>query len=325
MFLLQWNLCYSQIDSFSTSLKGKIIRAIGKNSHSSAVCYAGLKGSELGSGLIYISENSGKNWKPLNNGKPIGVYVSDIQAIEKSSDPEKTLYAGTWKNGLYKSKDDGQTWQKDLNFPSSDVRSIKSGIQTPLLIYAATSYLGVVKSIDGGKTWKGNDAKTINSTFQFVWSIEIDKNDDNIIFAQTFNSGIWKSINQGETWKQVLDTNGEVCWDMKISKDSKNVWVVSSQRGDTLSSIYHSIDGGNTWEEMLDVPQIGISQINVVESDDENTIIIGSWKKGVHLLKDKNWIKSTLVDYDSISEILLMDNEILIGSWGNGTYNLKLE
>lgn len=324
LLFLQNSLIYAQTDSLKYGLKGTIIRALGKTSSSPLVCYAGLKGNDLGSGLIYKSKDAGKTWYELNNGKPVGDYVADIQAIEKANDPMKTLYAGTWKSGLFKSIDDGETWQKDLNFPSADIRSIKAGIQNPLLVYAATSSFGVVKSIDGGKTWQGNNASTINNSFQFAWSIEVDKKNDHVVYAQTFRDGIWKSSDQGETWKQVLDTNGKVCWDMKISEDSEEIWVASSMSGDTLSSVYYSPNNGSTWEEIPDVPQIAVNQINVIEKNKEKTLIIGSWKQGVFIYKNKKWIKNDAVDYDSISEILIMDDEVLIGSWGNGTYKIRL-
>ncbi len=324
ILFFQNQLIYAQTDSLKYGLKGKIIRALGQSPVSTSVCYAGLKGNYLGTGLVYKSEDAGITWYQLNNGKPVSDYVADIQAIEKANDPEKTLYVGTWKSGLFKSEDDGETWQKDVNFPSADIRSIKTGIQTPLLVYAATSSYGVVKSIDGGKTWKRNSATSINKTFQFAWSIEIDKNNDSIVFAQTFSNGIWKSSDQGETWTKVLDTSGKVCWDMKVSDSSKELWVASSQRGDTLSSVYYSPDHGATWNELPDVPQVGVSQINVIDKSNERVIIIGSWQDGVYVHKDEKWKKEDSVDFETISEILIADDELLIGSWGNGTFNIKL-
>ena len=148
ILLFQNQFIYAQTDSLKYGLKGKIIRALGQSPTSPSICYVGLKGNELGSGLVYKSEDAGLTWHQLNDGKPVGDYVADIQAIEKANDPKKTLYVGTWKSGLFKSIDDGETWHKDVNFPSADIRSIKAGTQTPLLVYAATSSFGVVKSID---------------------------------------------------------------------------------------------------------------------------------------------------------------------------------
>lgn len=311
----------SQTDSITYGLKGKVIRALSKTQTSPVIFYAGLKGDSMGTALMYKSENFGKTWLPLNNGASISPYSSDIQAISIASD--HSIYAGTWKDGLFKSIDDGTTWNKLHNVPSSDIRSIKTGIQTPLLVYASTSSFGVIKSIDGGRTWIRNKPNTIDRTFKFAWSIEIDEQNDSIVFAQTYNNGVWKSTNQGDSWKQILDTKGKVSWDMKISKNSKTMWVVSSTSGDTISSIYLSKNQGNTWEELDDVPQIGINQINVLEQGNKHTIYIGSWKNGIFALEDKKWIKREEVDFNVISEILLNGTELLIGSWGNGIYTIK--
>lgn len=113
----------------------------------------------------------------------------------------------------------------------------------------------------------------------------------------------------------------------KFSNNSKSIWVASSKSGDTLSSIYHSKNQGKTWEEIDNVPQIGISQINVIERNDAEIIFIGSWKNGIFVLDSGKSKKIKYVDFDVISEILLNNDndELLIGSWGNGIYNIKLK
>ena len=310
---------YAQIDSLKYGLKGKVIRALAKSPNSPTTFYAGLKGDKMGTGLIYKSSDDGKSWYALNDGKSISPYTSDIQAI--AIDKDNNIYAGTWKDGLYKSEDDGDTWQKIYSIPTSDVRSIKTGIQTSGLVYASTSAFGVIKSTDGGKTWKRNEADEIENSFKFAWSIELDPKNDNIIYAQTYSDGVWKSIDQGESWKQILPIKDQVCWDLKVSKNSNLIWLVASKSRDSLSSVHYSEDQGETWKELENVPQIGISQINVIEESGKNIIFIGSWKDGIYVLENTNWKKVETIDYETISEILLNNNELIIGSWGNGIYS----
>jgi len=310
----------SQKDTITYGLKGKIIRALEHSPTTPSTIYAGLKGNNLGTGFMYRSSDEGHTWQVLNNGQPIDPYVSDIQAVAETSTQSKTIYAGTWKNGLFKSENGGESWEKDTNFPSSDVRSIRTGVQNPNLIYAATSNFGVIKSKDGGKTWHRNSPQQIDTTFQFAWSIEIDPHNDGVIYALTFSSGVWKSNDQGEHWVQVLDTEGKVAWDMKISDDSDELWVATSMRGDSLSAVYHSADDGITWKEIADVPQIGVSEINVYEHNEQQVLFIGSWRDGVYRLKNDEWEKVESVDFSSIAHIIVHDNNVLVGSWGNGMY-----
>jgi len=324
VLIVQCQMSISQIDSLKFGLKGKVIRSLGKTSTSPSIYYAGLKGEEFGSALIYESKDFGKTWVPLNNGKPISPYASDIQAISIASDSKNSIYVGTWKDGLHKSIDKGKTWRRVLTMPSSDVRSIRTGIQRLPLVYVSTSSFGVIKSIDNGKSWKRNNPKTIDSTFQFAWSIELDQRNDSIVFAQTYDKGVWKSNDQGNSWKQFLDVKDKVCWDIKVSKKTNSIWVAASKSGDTISSIHHSENQGETWNEIKNVPQIGISQINVIERNNKNIIIIGSWTNGVFILENKKWKKLDKVDFKSISEILLNGNDLLIGTWGNGIYNITL-
>ena len=325
IMLLLSQYTIAQVDSLTNGLKGQIIRAFEQSPNSSNVFYAGLKGGTLGTGKVYKSIDAGATWYSLNNGQALDPYVADIQAIAESNTPQKTLWAGTWKSGLFKSVDGGQTWQKEVYFPSSDIRSIRVGVQNPDLIYASTSAFGVVKSVDGGKHWRRSPAELIDSTFNFAWNIELDPRNDNIIYAQTFSSGVWKSTNQGEHWNQILDTEGKVCWDMKISDSANDIWVATSQRGDTLSTVYHSLDAGNTWEEIPGVPQIGVNQISVINSAANNILFVGSWQDGVHRFKDGIWTKIDEVDFDSIAHLLSMEEKLLIGSWGNGVYIVNVK
>lgn len=320
IILLSLQSASAQVDSIKYGLKGKIIRALSASPHSNTTFYAGLKGKDMGAALLYKSEDAGVSWNVLNNGKPISSYAADIQAVAESQDKDKTIYVGTWKDGLFKSTDRGDSWKRVITAPSLDIRSIKTGIQNPDLVYASTSAFGVMKSIDRGETWQRNEAAVIDSTFKFAWSIEIDERNDHIVYAQTYSDGVWKSTDQGNSWTQILDTKNHVCWDLKV--DGFNLWVASSVSRDSISAIHFSDNQGESWSEMEAVPQIGLSQINVVEKNNERMIYVGSWSDGIYKMQNNIWSKVEAVDYDTISEILDDTNGLLIGSWGNGIYRL---
>ena len=312
---------YCQVDTIKYGIKGKVIRALAKTNTAQPIFYAGLKGNFMGSALVYKSMDAGTTWEACNSGQAIGPYASDIQAIAIATDAEKTIYAGTWKEGLFRSKDDGDSWQRLSSAPSPDIRSLKVGTQNPKLVYAATSSFGVMKSTDGGDTWRRNDPAAIDSTFRFAWSIEIDESNDNILFAQTYRNGVWKSVDQGDSWTKTLDVPDQVCWDMK--KYGSSLWVASSKSRDSLSRIHYSANLGESWVELSDVPQIGISQINVIQENGKQILYIGSWSDGVYRKDGDQWEKVTEIDFDTISEILQNGDGLLIGSWGNGIYNIE--
>jgi len=97
--LLFTSISNAQSDSISNGLKGEIVRAFEQSPTSPTTFYAGLKGNNFGTGLIYKSIDSGQSWFPLNNGKALDPYVSDVQSVAELNTPDHTLFAGTWKNG----------------------------------------------------------------------------------------------------------------------------------------------------------------------------------------------------------------------------------
>lgn len=327
MFLKIWSTLILTIGILNTNLAqgpdlpNTTIRAFEKSSSSNTTLFVGLKGESFGSAYLYKSEDSGNTWIKMNDGKSLDPYAADIQAIAESKALGHLLFAGTWKNGLFKSQDGGKTWEKDHHFPSHDIRSIRTGNQNTSLIYAATSNFGVIKSTDNGRTWQRNAPASLDSTFQFAWHIELDPKDDNTIYAQTFGQGVWKSIDQGTSWQQSLDTKGKVCWDLAISQ-SGELWLASSMRGDSISSVYNSLDGGKSWTEMTDVPQIGINQIALSKEGDSQTMYIGSWRDGVYQYLNGSWTKIEKVDHSGIAHLIIQDGRLLVGSWGNGIYSV---
>jgi len=110
---------------------------------------------------------------------------------------------------------------------------------------------------------------------------------------------------------------------MKISDVSEKIWVASSKRGDSLSTVYLSEDKGLSWEELSEVPQIGVNQVNVLEDDNKQILLLGSWQDGVYKLEHDSWTKVDGVDFSTIAHILVNNDKFLIGSWGNGIYHFE--
>jgi len=303
-------------------LEGKTIRAMCQNPKSLGTFYVGLKGKHLGDGFLYSTNNAPGNWAKINQDKPLRPHVADIQALAASPHHGQTLLAGTWKNGLFKSEDNGISWDRMWYFPSNDVRSIQFGYQNPELVYVATSSHGIVKTNDRCRSWKVCTPATINASFQFAWSVVVDPHNDSIVYAATFGQGVFKSTDQGENWQKVLDTKGMVCWDMLVSAGSGKIWAAASGQGDSTSNIFTSTDGGDSWETMTTVPQKGLCQIQVIESKKEDILFVGSWRGGSYQYEKGKWTHLALVDYPTISEILVNKEQVVFGTWGNGVYAL---
>lgn len=102
---------------------------------------------------IYRSSDAGTSWSAANTGLPIR-HPYSFSVTELTFDPSsaKTLYAGTWYQGMYKTSDGGESWTR-LNIPPVDrVHSIAIHGSAPSRVYAGTS-TGILRSEDGGGSW----------------------------------------------------------------------------------------------------------------------------------------------------------------------------
>src|SRR5205823_381222 len=67
----------------------------------------------------------------------------------------KTLYAGTWNSGVFKSTNAGDSWNAaNTGLPYLDINALAIDPSNPATLYAATSSAGVFKSTDGGACWQ---------------------------------------------------------------------------------------------------------------------------------------------------------------------------
>ena len=79
------------------------------------------------------------------------------------------LYAGTIGQSVWRSTDNGDTWERASNgiFPEADVRAIAVNPSNPDVVYAGTES-GVFRSENGGDAWhslpKDQDTASPNSS-----------------------------------------------------------------------------------------------------------------------------------------------------------------
>ena len=96
-------------------LKGRIIRSLAVEAGDARHILAGQKSSKPGSALVFQSTDGGMTWRTLNGNRPLAPEASDVQAVAAFS--RDVLLAGTWKQGLYISRDDGASFARHADFP----------------------------------------------------------------------------------------------------------------------------------------------------------------------------------------------------------------
>jgi hypothetical protein len=306
---------FSQSDTLVPQLPNQIIRS---STVTSLGALVGLKGKEKGAGLVYYRSPESLTWEQTNRGKALAKEVEDVQAVAIID--ENNFLAGTWKNGLFSSINQGKSWKKVDNFPSKDVRSIQVSRSNPDLIYAATTTHGIVKSTDKGSSWTPCTADSLYKTLA-AWSIEIDPSNDSIIYAMTFRNGIYKSTDQGHHWKSVLKQDGIMFYDLAMANNNRDrLCAVGSN--DSLGVMYSSTNGGESWAMVTGVPNGALNQV-AITGVNQDVFLVGSWDNGAHANTNGQWNKVTNVTFETISDIYAGSKEVIFFTWGNGIYKMK--
>lgn len=297
-------------------LKNEIIRSYAFNPLDQNQLIIGMKGENAGDGKVHFSNDAGKTFEVLNSGEALCDSCSDVQAVCFIDD--KTFLAGTWKNGIYLSKDAGKSFKRIKGFPSNDIRSIKkspSGI-----VYAATTTHGILKSEDQGRTWVCPHNADMNKTLA-CWSLEIAPRANNILYALTFGSGIYKSIDAGVTWKQVAYQDKVMIWD--IAFVNNEMYAVGSD--DNTSYLFHAYLGDRKWKVSKLNIDASVNSIGIQSNFRNYSILLGTWSSGLY----KTYaIESSIEGYRcteldasdtvGVTKILTTDQFIYNFSWGDG-------
>ncbi|HDR50554.1 MAG TPA: hypothetical protein ENN90_02885 [Mariniphaga anaerophila] len=166
---------------FNTSLKELEINSSGE------VFAAGWNGN------LYKTSDWGENWIDL--GKPI---PENPYYYEFSISKDDYLWANKAEHGIYCSKDNGVTWQKDTAGLENQER------MGPVYTFADTAHMAIshssmmiMKTTDNGLTWK--------PVYTPEYALTMFVTDENAIIAQ--NQGgfrLHKSTDGGNTYRQVF-------------------------------------------------------------------------------------------------------------------------
>jgi len=244
-----------------------------------------------------------------------------------------TYYMGSTGGGVWKTTDDGITWNNvsDGFFKTGTVGAIGVSESNPNIVvvgmgeHAARGVMtsmgdGVYKSTDAGKTWThlGLD----NS--RHISDVIIHPKNPDIIFISvqgaqygpTEERGVYRSINGGKNWKRVLYVN-DITGASSLSMDMKNPLILYAamwhhqrfpwkiESGGQGSGLYKSNDGGTTWEQLKeglpkDFGKAGIS-VSRANPDRVYAVIEAEGKKGGVYRSDDAGKKWNQVNSDRIN------------------------
>jgi len=231
----------------------------------------------VGSGGVWKTTNSGTTWKPIfDQQKSFSIGCVSIDP----NNPHR-IWVGTGENvggrhagfgdGIYRSDDDGKTWQnmglkKSEHISKIIVHPTNSKIvwvaaQGPL--WSKGGERGFYITKDGGKTWK----QTLgDNQWVGVTDIDYDPRNPDVIYAATWQrhrtvanyigggnkTGIFKSEDGGMTWEEInkgiaKQKRGKI--GLAVSPINPDVIYAAVEGNQREGAFYKSTDRGAHWQK----------------------------------------------------------------------------
>lgn len=230
------------------------------------------------------------------------------------------LFAGTEQGGIYRSEDEGATWQAINNGLTNPYVSAFA-IQSNGYVFAGTNGGGVFLSTDDGESWaQVNNGLTnlsitcmaINSEGRVfagtdgsgvfasrtggLWTQlaggladgkirAVAVNSSGHLFAGTFDTGIFRSLDEGASWSPVNSGLLHTRVRAFAINSLDEIWA-----GTLAGGVYRSTNNGNSWVRV----STGLTNMNVLSllKNSTNDFCVGTDGGGVFRSKDRgqNWV-----------------------------------
>ncbi len=176
-----------------------------------------LAGTDAG---IYLSVDQGLRWRLAKGGRVVSMAVLG-----------KRVYAGTDRNGLLVSDDQGLTWTRQNRLAGRCVRSLLK-LEGKLL--AGMDSGGVLSSVDGGENWvsMSEGLPTGCQTFAMVER-------KGIVFTALYAKGLYRWSEAERRWTKV---EGVVPLELAVMGET----LIA---GHNPGGIHWSDDGGTRWSQ----------------------------------------------------------------------------
>lgn len=277
------NTCYEL--AFDPDIPGKVWGAF-SNVHDipNGNIISGRHGNR-GPGGICVSTDFCESWRTSNQGLPEAPATS-VVVDPRTQRGARTLYAGVFHNGVYKSTDDGKTWAKtgsglghSSNMNVYRVILHKDGTLFALITASIGGFraegVGLYRLKEGSENWE-----RITNEPLLLWPKDFAVHPENssVIFVGAAHAGggsqegLWRTKDGGATWQKVGRFGREHFGAYFHPKNSN--WVYATMcEGAPDWALWLSTDGGNTWKPFQSFP-FGNTQRVTVDPDDPNVIYV---------------------------------------------------
>ncbi len=257
-------------------------------------------------GGIWKTTDAGTVWKPIFDKEP----VASIGALALAPSNPNIIYVGTgvnglysditYGNGVYKSRNGGETWQ---HLGLEDTRHIARIVIDPrnpdIVLVAALGHSfgpneqrGIFRSNDGGRTWK---RVLFHDNVTGAVDVCFEPGNPRMVYATLWHGirkpgqkgtsfgpggGLYKSTDEGATWTRITGHGlPEGDWGrsgvaVAPGMQGRRIYVILEAK-EKDGGLYRSDDSGATWKKATEDPRInGFWYMSEIFVDPKNADIV---------------------------------------------------
>ena len=204
---------------------------------------------------FYRSQDGGATWEKLAAAltpECPPIVHSRVTCLLADPDEPETIWAGVEIDGVWRSRDAGESWQRlSTGLSSTDIHGLAIVPGTPRKIFATTNN-DLNLSLDEGETWTPQQVKQV-FPHGYCRGIVTKSDDPRTLFVGNGNGppgttgSLQVSRDGGETWQQAAlpQTPNSTIWTFAVSPASPDLVFAASINGD----LYRSQDGATTWQK----------------------------------------------------------------------------
>lgn len=263
-----------------------------------------------------------------------------------------TVLAGTSYRGIYRSTDNGRTWQRPTTQPSGPM--VFGLLADGDNIIASTNGRGLSRSIDDGETWSAIGMNELGADL----ALPIHRHKGALYAGSRTGKGMFKSTDGGDSWSAVnngiLPVNGRVPGVFTIASNDSGLYIACGR------SLYRSKDDAATWSKLAEggtnIYQLALDGSNIyggtfggglVRSTDDGatwSVVAGGWTTnniaGLAVIGDNIYVGASAYGQLYVSTdhgatwsrrvtgmkspiaqaFAIDDDEVFVGTGGEGVY-----
>ncbi|HEY3284652.1 MAG TPA: hypothetical protein VGN26_20460 [Armatimonadota bacterium] len=269
------NTCYEL--AFDPQTRGKVWGAF-SNVHDipNGNIILGRHNSQ-GPGGVCLSLDFGATWTALGGGLPSAPCTS-VVVDRRSAQGSRTLYAGFFGKGVYRSTDDGRTWvEANQGLGSAgNLRVCRVFVHLDGTLFAlvtalrsggqfTTSGVGLYRSTDGAKSWQ-----LANGSQPLLWpkDFTVSPRDSKVILLSACDAngkeqgGLYRTTDGGATWKRI-GRQGPEHFGGYLHPDHPDWIYMTLTEGAPGPGLWLSKNLGESWVPAADFPFSNAQRVSV--------------------------------------------------------------